>query len=239
MTIIGRRRPARHGTTLAVTVVTAAIVTACGSSAKQATSTAHNQASISAQATVTASASKTTERPRTHRHDDRDVTSTAATTAIPAVTGASAARPATTSASVQAPSPTRAKKPKQGGPDTTTKSSRPPTVTTIAKTPAAPAYTGPDPLHCLQVSGLTNARSGTEQDVWIGNFGSTAATDTSAIVFLSGPYANAQEAMQYASALDRIPELATAGGRWVASAAATSHLDFQVKSVAGCMAGSA
>ena len=105
--------------------------------------------------------------------------------------------------------------------------------------PPVPSYTGPNPAHCLQVVGLTNVRPGAEQGTWIGNFGNTAATDTTSLVLLSGPYGSDQEATQYASSLQTIPELAVAAGRWVASASVRSNLDFQVKAAAQCMAAGA
>lgn len=117
---------------------------------------------------------------------------------------------------------------------TTTTTGPPPTMTTIAGTPGSPWYTGPDPEHCLQVSGLSDVRAGLEQNVWEGNFAGTSVNDTRAIIFLSGPYKSSDAATQYANSLQGI-ELASAGGRWVASAALTSKLDFQVKSTAACM----
>jgi hypothetical protein len=92
-------------------------------------------------------------------------------------------------------------------------------------------------MRCLQHAGLTNVRAGEEQGVWEGNFGDTSPSDSMHIVFLSGPYGSNQAATSYAAGLQSIPESAVAGGRWVASAAVTGHLDFQVKAVAGCMAG--
>lgn len=82
-------------------------------------------------------------------------------------------------------------------------------------------------------------RTSAEQGVWEGNFGNTSPDNSTAIVFLSGPYGSDQAATNYAAEIARVPELAVAGGRWVASAAVTGHLDFQVKTVATCMAGTA
>jgi hypothetical protein len=72
----------------------------------------------------------------------------------------------------------------------------------------------------------------------MGNSPNTPANDSTAIVFLSGPYATGAVATRYAGAL-RAAELAEPGGRWVASAALTSKLDTQVKVAASCMAGAA
>jgi hypothetical protein len=101
--------------------------------------------------------------------------------------------------------------------------------------PGQQSYAGPNPAHCLEQAGLTNVRPGVQNNTWIGNFGNTPPTDSTAIVLLTGPYADDSAAAQFASSLQTIPELATASGRWVASAAATSHLDFQVKTAAECM----
>jgi hypothetical protein len=108
-------------------------------------------------------------------------------------------------------------------------------MTTMAATSAAPAYNGPDPEHCLLVVRLTDVRAGVEQNVWEGNFVGTSANDSQATVFLAGPYASSAEATQYANSLQGT-ELAAAGGRWVASAALTSHLQSQVTNSAACMA---
>jgi len=104
--------------------------------------------------------------------------------------------------------------------------------------PGQAGYNGPNPAHCLQQAGLTNVRPGVQNNTWIGNFGNTPPTDTTALVLLTGPYADDNSAAKFANSLQGIPELAAASGRWVASAAATSHLDFQVNAVAHCMGAS-
>jgi hypothetical protein len=101
--------------------------------------------------------------------------------------------------------------------------------------PGTPQFSGPNPAHCLEQAGLTNVRPGVQNNTWIGNFGNTPPTDSTAVVLLTGPYGDADSAAKFASSLQSIPELATASGRWVASAAATSHLEFQVNNVAQCM----
>jgi len=103
--------------------------------------------------------------------------------------------------------------------------------------PGQPSFNGPNPAYCLEHAGLTNVRPGVQNNTWIGNFGNTPPTDTTALVLLTGPYADDTTAAKFAGSLQSIPELAAASGRWVASAAATSHLDFQVNAVAKCMSG--
>lgn len=114
---------------------------------------------------------------------------------------------------------------------------KPPRVTTLPATSGTRAYTGPNPLYCLQHSHLANARVGVEQGIWQANMPSTPLNDSTATIFISGPYANAAEATQYADDLLNIPETAAPAGRWVVSAAVTGHLSFQVNAVARCMAG--
>jgi hypothetical protein len=108
-------------------------------------------------------------------------------------------------------------------------------VTTIQQTTLPPGYTGPSPIKCLQAAGLNQARVGVEPQVWEANFGSSAETDSNAIVFLSGPYQNSTVATDYAQSLQSV-ELASSGGLWVASASVRSQLKSQVDNVAACMA---
>jgi hypothetical protein len=86
---------------------------------------------------------------------------------------------------------------------------------------------------------LTNVRPSREAGTWVGNFGDTSPNDSTALVLLSGPYPSDQAAASFAKSLQAIPELAAAAGRWVASAAATSHLDYQLNAAAQCMAAGA
>ena len=108
-------------------------------------------------------------------------------------------------------------------------------TTTIPATSATPGYVGPSPLYCLETAGLNQARAGTEPYVWEANTGASPENDHLAEVFLSGPYQDDPTATNYAQSLTSI-ELATSGGRWVASAAQTSGLGSQVNKVAACMA---
>lgn len=163
------------------------------------------------------------------------------------------AAPTTTAAAPQASTtanatPTAADKRKRrntayhpsGGTDTTTTPNWVNTTgnsqtTTVPASPGSPKYVGPSPLRCLTFAGLDRARPTPEPEAWDANAPGTPATDSNAIVILSGPYKSATVAKRYAQSL-LVVELAASGGRWVASAALRSHLGFQVNAAAACMA---
>jgi hypothetical protein len=89
----------------------------------------------------------------------------------------------------------------------------------------------------LAAAGLNRARAATEPQVWEANSGVGSESDPNQLVFLSGPYSDANAADQYAQSLQGV-ELAASGGRWVASASLRSQLDAAVQNAAGCMAAS-
>ena len=120
-----------------------------------------------------------------------------------------------------------------------------PTRTTIATTspsrpglssvPTAPKYSGPSPTYCLTAAGLNRARRATTSShVWQANLGKSPLRDGNAIVFLSGPFESATAAKSLAQRLLGV-DLAVSGGRWVASAARSSHLGRAVDRVTSCM----
>jgi hypothetical protein len=86
----------------------------------------------------------------------------------------------------------------------------------------------------LEAAGLNRARAASEPQVWEANSGVGSESDSNEIVFLSGPYPDANAANQYATSLQTV-EIAASGGRWVASASLRSQLDAAVQSAAACM----
>jgi hypothetical protein len=70
--------------------------------------------------------------------------------------------------------------------------------------------------------------------VWQANSGKSPLHDGNAIVFLSGPFESATAAKSFAQQLLGV-DLAVTAGRWVASAARSSHLGRTVDKVATCM----
>lgn len=253
-------RRARRIGVLAVALAVALAVSACGSSSpppaavanvavRASTTTDMAPSSETGPATTKATARSgsgaSAKRRHVHPPVVRQRTATNTVQPPPATTTTSAARKSTekrapTATHKQPARPSSKTKHSKAfpvwKPGPAPKGSKPPTDTTIAATSATPAYNGPDPMHCLELAGLTQVRAGNEEGVWEGNLPNTSASDTREIVFLAGPYASGDEATAYAQSLQGI-ELASAGARWVASAALTSNLDFQVKAVASCMAG--
>jgi hypothetical protein len=243
-------RRARFAATIWLFVVGAIGLARCGgasktSSTQQTTLASQSPPPATSQQTPTqaATSAATTTTPA---HGPKNRTATTATTAATGSTNQAASQTSTAAA------PTRATK-KPIHPTTkhatttrtTTPNTTPPSwvtttgnaqTTTIPAIPGSPTYVGPSPLMCLELAGLNRGRPATEPEVWEANDGSSSENDRRAIVFLSGPYQNDASAESYANSLT-VAELATSGGRWVASAALTSGLGSTVDRVARCMAG--
>jgi hypothetical protein len=87
----------------------------------------------------------------------------------------------------------------------------------------------------LTAAGLKRARQATTSShVWQANFGKSPLHDGNAIVYVSGPFESATAATSFAQQLLAV-DLAVTGGRWVASAARSSHLGPVVDKLAMCM----
>ena len=232
------KKPATDGTTLAAqTTPPAAAAQGQSTAAPETTSAAHTGTSPAGtrRGKKQAQVSSQTQTAKTHGQTIATSTTTSATTE-----GVRSTAPAAT---------TPRHKSKPSGPhpaspaSTTTTSTTPNWVdttgsgetTTIPATSATPAYVGTSPIFCLETAGLNRARPATEPYVWEANSGGSSESDHIAEVFLSGPYQDDSTAQNYAQSLTSV-ELATSGGRWVASAAQTSGLQSQVNQVAACMA---
>jgi hypothetical protein len=240
-----RTRSAGSRSLLAIAVSAAIGLSACGgSSHAKSDSTSAQAATTSAQtvaqaptnpAATTASnaaGASTTGATSTTGQTGTSSSSSSSTAAGTTSTGASTTTDPAKSPS-KTPTPVRSKK-KHPGTGPTSPAPTTGTVTTIAANAAAPAYTGPSPIACLEAAGLNRARAGIEQGAWEANYGVTSESDSNALVFLSGPYKDDGEATSYAQSLQGV-ELSASAGRWVASASMLSHLQPEVNAAAACM----
>ena len=233
---------------LAIAASVAIGLSACGGSSQTKSDSASAQAATTSSqtaaqaatvpATTTASnvgATSTSSATTSRRAKAGSKPSSSATTAAAGTSTSESTTNGSTQRSTDARTdPPKRNKPKKGptGPAPTTG-----TMTTIAANPAAPVYTGPSPIGCLEAAGLNRARAGVEQGAWEANYGVTPENDSNALVFLSGPYQDDGEATSYAQSLQSV-ELSASAGRWVASASMLSHLQAEVNAAAACMAGS-